>query len=196
MSNRIRFILFYLWSASSFLYSGEAPFEESMHILPIVQMGDPVLRTPARALSKEEILSPEIQQLIEQMKATMRAAPGVGLAAPQIGLPFQLIVIEDMDHTHLTAAQLLERDRQKVPFHVVINPQIYLEGEEMATFVEGCLSVPHSLGSVPRASSVRVECLNERGEPVVIEARGWYARILQHEIDHINATLFLDRVSS
>lgn len=164
-----------------------------MNHLNVVELGDPVLRQPARELSKNEILSPDIQQLIHEMKATMRAAPGVGLAAPQVGHPIRLVVIEDVDHAHLTAEQLLERDRHKVHFHVVINPHIYLEDAEMVNFFEGCLSVPEFVGIVPRAKSVRVECLNERAEPMVIEAKGWYARILQHEIDHLNAVLFIDR---
>ena len=162
--------------------------------LDIVQVGHPVLRQIARELSVEEIVSPEIQELIEIMKATMRAAPGVGLAAPQIGKPLQLAVIEDVDHSHLNAEQLAVRDRYPVPFHVVINPRLYIEeSTDNAEFFEGCLSVPEFVGIVPRAKSVRVECLNERGKPVVIQAKGWYARILQHEIDHINGTLYIDK---
>lgn len=162
--------------------------------LDIVQVGHPVLRQTARELSVEEIISPEIQTLIETMKATMRAAPGVGLAAPQIGKSLQLVVIEDMDHSHLSAEQLAERDRHPVPFHVIINPRIYIEeSTDKAEFFEGCLSVPEFLGVVPRAKSVRVDCLNERGEPIVIQAKGWYARALQHEIDHLNGTLFIDK---
>jgi len=161
--------------------------------LDIVQAGDPVLRKKARPLSKEEILSPEIQTLIEEMKAAMRAAPGVGLAAPQIGKPIQLVVIEDMEHSHLTSEQLKERDRRKFPFQVVINPSLYIEDAESASFFEGCLSVPAFLAVVPRAKAVRVECLNEKGEQVVIRAKGWQARILQHEVDHLNGTLFIDR---
>lgn len=169
------------------------PPDACNHKLSVVQAGDPVLRISARELSREEILSPDIQNLIEEMKVTMRAAPGVGLAAPQIGKSIQLIVIEDMDHSQLTSEQLLERDRTKVPFHVVINPHLYIEDTDAAEFFEGCLSVPELLGVVPRAKSVRVECLNERAEPVVIKATGWYARILQHEIDHLKGTLFIDR---
>ena len=162
--------------------------------LDIVQVGHPVLRQVARELSVEEIVSPEIQELIETMKATMRAAPGVGLAAPQIGKPLQLAVIEDMDHSHLNAEQLAVRDRSLVPFHVIINPRLYIEeSTDNTEFFEGCLSVPEFIGIVPRAKSVRVECLNERGEPVVIQAKGWYARILQHEIDHLNSTLYIDK---
>src|SRR5581483_11257106 len=163
--------------------------------LDIVQLGHPVLRQIARELSVEEILSPEIQELIEAMKATMRAAPGVGLAAPQVGRSLQLAVIEDMDHSLLNAEQLRERNRFQVPFHVIINPRLFIEeSSDLAEFFEGCLSIPELAGIVPRAKSVRVECLNERGEPIVIHGTGWYARILQHEIDHLNATLFIDKV--
>ncbi len=167
--------------------------------LEIVQIGDPVLRHPAKELSAQEILSPEIQELIEKMKAAMRAAPGVGLAAPQIGRAIQLAVIEDMSHAHLTEQQLIEqqlieRERSLVPFHEIINPRLFVEkNSEKADFFEGCLSVPDLLAVVPRAKSVRVECLNERAEPVVIHAKGWYARILQHEIDHLCGTVFLDK---
>jgi len=161
--------------------------------LDIVQLGDPVLRQKARELTSEEILSPEIQTLIQDMVATMRAAPGVGLAAPQIGKPVQVVVIEDMDHSLLTAEQLIERDRQKISLHVIINPRMDIEETEAVEFFEGCLSVPQFTGLVPRAKSVRVECFNERAEPITIRAKGWYARILQHEIDHLNGILYIDR---
>lgn len=192
------------------LYQGYIPFSaiveakivfrehqstETKEHLEIIQIGDPVLRKTARELSREEILSKEIQQLIENMKNTMKNAPGVGLAAPQIGKSIQLIVIEDIDHSHLTPKQIAERKRYPVPFHVVINPKIFFEeNAKKVEFFEGCLSVPNFIGRVPRAESVRVECLNERAEPVVINAKGWYARILQHEIDHLKGTLYVDRV--
>lgn len=188
------------------LYEGFIPFSaiveakvifneppEEKGVLPIVKFGNPILRQNARELTHEEILSPSIQQLILEMQATMRKAPGVGLAAPQIGKPYQLAVIEDMNHAHLTEEELLERDRKKVPFHVIINPKIFLDNSEITEFFEGCLSFPGALGIVPRAKSVRVECLNEHAQPVTIEATGWYARILQHEVDHLNAGLFIDR---
>ncbi len=166
--------------------------------LKVVQAGEPVLRQQARTLSREEILSSSFQDLIKTMKDTMRDAPGVGLAAPQVGLPIQLIVIEDpIDyHSHLTLEQLAERDRSEVPFHVIINPKIFIEKEELIEFFEGCLSVPELIGVVPRAAAVRVECLNEKAEPIVIQAKGWYARILQHEIDHLHGILYLDRVKT
>lgn len=181
------------------IYGEEHMPDELQKTLNIVQIGDPVLRQTARELQKEEILGSYIQDLIKEMAATMRNAPGVGLAAPQIGIPIQLIVIEDLAeyHGYLTPEQLKERDRTPVPFHVVINPKIYLD-DSMAPveFFEGCLSIDGLCGLVPRAASVRVECLNENAEPIVIDAEGWYARILQHEIDHVNGILYIDRADT
>jgi peptide deformylase len=164
--------------------------------LEIVQAGNPVLRQRARPLSVAEIRSREIRKLIESMRACMHEAPGVGLAAPQAGLALQLAVIEDREEYHkdVPEAQLLERERRPVPFHVIINPVIEKIGEEKAEFFEGCLSLSGYSALVARARAVRVACLDERGERTVIEASGWYARILQHEIDHLNGTLYIDRM--
>jgi len=156
-----------------------------MH-LKIVQAGDPVLREPARPLTAAEIASAEIQQLIELMRETMRDAPGVGLAAPQIGLPLQLAVIEDV-------AEIEATERTPVPFHVIANPRLAL-GDETVEFFEGCLSVEGFAAVVARARTVEVEALDHHGAPVKIAARGWYARILQHEIDHLDGTLYIDRM--
>lgn len=166
--------------------------------LTIVQAGDPVLRRAARQLRPNEIRSREIRELIEQMKETMYAAPGVGLAAPQIGQGVQLAVIEDRpEYTReWTPAQLADRERKPVPFHVIINPRITLVGEERVEFFEGCLSLTNLMALVPRARKVRVECLDEKGEAKVIEASGWYARILQHEIDHLGGTMYIDHMYS
>lgn len=167
-------------------------------ILPIVQAGDPVLRVPARPLSLDDIASPRIQQLIADMRETMRAAPGVGLAAPQIGLPLQLAVIEDAPEyqANATPAELAERERAAVPFHVIINPVLTLEPGAPVEFFEGCLSVDGWMAVVPRAAAVRVEALDENGRDVRLVARGWHARILQHEIDHLHGTLCIDRMDS
>jgi peptide deformylase len=165
-------------------------------ILPIVQAGDPVLRVPARPLSLDEIQTPTIQQLIADMRETMRAAPGVGLAAPQIGLGLQLAVIEDAPEyqANATPAELAERERAVVPFQVIINPVLTLEPGAPVEFFEGCLSVDGWMALVPRAAAVRVEALDENGRDVRISARGWHARILQHEIDHLHGTLCVDRM--
>lgn len=155
-----------------------------------------MLRRPARSLSREEILSASIQDLVESMRETMRGAPGVGLAAPQIGQPLQIAVIEDRDEyiQALPDGQAAQRERRPMPFHVIVNPKLTIEAEESVEFFEGCLSVAGFAGIVERAKGVRVECLNEKAEPVTIQADGWYARILQHEIDHLNGTLYIDRM--
>lgn len=165
-------------------------------LLKIVQTGDPVLRQTGRTLSKKEILTPGIQQLIELMRETMRDAPGVGLAAPQIGLSLQLAVIEDDDRylAGVPKGKLKEQEREGVPFHVVINPKLTFTDETRVTHFEGCLSVEGFSALVPRARGVHVDGLDHKGRPVSIDARGWYARILQHEIDHLNGHLYLDRM--
>jgi len=161
-----------------------------------VQAGEPVLRQAARPLTRQEILGDEIRRLIDDMRETMRDAPGVGLAAPQIGLSLQLAVIEDREESlqDLPPQELAEKGRRPVPFHVIINPQITLTGDDEASFYEGCLSLAGFSAVVPRARAVRVEYLDEHGEPRSVEASGWYARILQHEIDHLHGTLYLDRM--
>jgi len=166
--------------------------------LEIVQAGNPVLRQRARALAPTEIRGREIQKLIESMHASMRAAPGVGLAAPQVGLSLQIAVIEDRAdyHKDVEEAVLKERERRPVPFHAIINPVLEEIGNERVEFFEGCLSVSGFSALVPRARSVRVTCLDERGREKVIQATGWYARILQHEIDHLNGMLYIDRMAS
>ncbi len=166
--------------------------------LQIVQIGEEVLRGRARELSRDEILSAKTQDLIEHMRDTMRAAPGVGLAAPQIGAALQIAVVEDREEYHkkLSAEQLLERRRRPVPFHVLINPRIVARDESSVEFFEGCLSVTGLAAMVPRAQAVTVEYLDERAEAKSVEAVGWYARILQHEIDHLNGVLYVDRMRS
>ena len=157
-------------------------------LLKIVQTGDPVLREPARPLTPADLATAEVQQLIELMRETMRDAPGVGLAAPQVGVPLQLAVIEDIGDSET-------QERKPVPFHVIASPRLTL-GEETVEHYEGCLSVEGFQALVPRARAVTVEALDHRGQPVTIHAAGWYARILQHEIDHLNGTLYIDRMKT
>ena len=127
----------------------------------------------------------------------MRAAPGVGLAAPQIGQALQLAVIEDPAEylSSIPADELNARLRSPVEFHVIINPKLTVVGDSTAEFFEGCLSVDGFQAVVRRPLEVHVECMNERAEPITINARGWYARILQHEIDHLNGRLYIDRMN-
>ena len=164
--------------------------------LKIVQAGEGVLRQPAKTLSASEIASRQVQDLIEWMRETMHDAPGVGLAAPQVGIGWQLAVIEDKPEylRDVSADVLKERERKPVPFHVLINPKITLQDGAQPEFFEGCLSLAGFTALVPRARKVKVECLDHRGQSKVIEASGWYARILQHEIDHLAGTLYIDRM--
>lgn len=167
-------------------------------VLKIVQVGEPVLREKAQELTIEEIKSERIQRLIELMHDTLRDAPGVGLAAPQIGESIQLAIIEDLPEysRNLTPEQIAERERTPVPFHVIINPKLTPIGKADVEFFEGCLSLNGFTALVPRYRRVRVECQDERAQAKTIEASGWYARILQHEIDHLNGAIYIDRMYS
>jgi peptide deformylase len=148
-----------------------------------------VLRQRGRDLTPAEIRGAPIQMLIELMRETMRDAPGVGLAAPQIGEALRLAVIEDQVTRD-------EAERAPVPFQVIVNPELRFRGDppQMVDFFEGCLSVDGYQAIVARAREVTVNALDHRGEPITIEASGWYARILQHEIDHLNGVLYIDRM--
>jgi peptide deformylase len=162
--------------------------------LKLRQVGEAPLRQPAKPLSGADIRSAELQQLIEAMRDTLRDAPGVGLAAPQVGHSLQLAIIEDRaEYQHsLPVLQLAERGRVPVPFQVIINPTLTVLEPTVKLFFEGCLSVAGFTALVPRAAKVRVEALDVNGEPVVVEAEGWHARILQHEVDHLQGKLYLD----
>jgi peptide deformylase len=164
----------------------------------IVQVGETVLRVKSKLVQRDEILSARTEKLIAQMRDAMRNAPGVGLAAPQIGVPLSIAVIEDKPEymKDIPEEVLAARERRPVPFHVIINPVLTLRPGSPVEFFEGCLSLAGFTAIVPRSQEVRVECLDQHGEPQVIEASGWYARILQHEIDHLNGTLYIDRMLS
>ena len=162
----------------------------------IWQAGELVLRHAARPVTPEEIVSAPFQHFIASMFETLRAAPGVGLAAPQIGMPLQIAVIEDKQEYIDKAPREYSAVRQRtaVTPHVIINPILTIENPAEVEFFEGCLSLSGFTAIVPRALTVRVDCLNERAEPLTIHAHGWYARILQHEIDHLHGTLYIDRM--
>jgi peptide deformylase len=168
-------------------------------VLPIIECGDPILRRVADPVDPADLRSSEVQLLITQMRATMEAAPGVGLAAPQVGAPIQLAVLQDgpARRGQLTQAERSARERDGLPFTVLVNPVLLPASEgEQASFYEGCLSVPGLTGVVTRHRVVRVEALDEHGEPVDRVFSGWSARIAQHEIDHLGGRLYLDRVET
>lgn len=164
--------------------------------LDIVQVGDPLLRSVSRALTAEEIRSGEVQRLIADMRHTMRKAPGVGLAAPQVGRGLRLVVVEDRPEyqSRLSATRLAVLDRAPVPFQVLINPRLEIDDATEVEHFEGCLSVHDLRGLVKRARAVTVHGLDERGMPVTVRASGWHARILQHEVDHLEGCLCIDRM--
>lgn len=164
----------------------------------IVQTGDPVLRRPARPLTAQEIPTPFVQELIVSMRQTMHAAPGVGLAAPQVGEGLQVVVMEDAGGSPetMSAARSAELGRELLPFTVLINPVVEPAGEETEEFFEGCLSVSGYSALVRRWCAVTVEALDERGAPVHLRLEGWPARIVQHEADHLAGTLYLDRMDT
>ena len=130
------------------------------------------------------------------MIATMRAAPGVGLAAPQIGIPWRVIVLEDDEKLSANASPAEREERGRIPFatRVFVNPALKIIGSQTETFFEGCLSVDGFAALVERAHEVEVTGLDEHGVQQVWRVSGWPARILQHEVDHLDGTLYVDRM--
>ncbi len=152
-----------------------------MSLLDIVTIPEPVLRKKARKITE---FGSELQDLIDNMVETMRQAPGVGLAAPQVNVLSRVIVVEFGDEE--------DEDAPKKLF-AVVNPEITRSSTETVMGIEGCLSIPDFVGEVERASAVTIKGQNRRGQPVRIKADGWLARIFQHEIDHLDGVLFTDR---
>jgi len=146
-----------------------------------------VLKRKARAVTR---FDKDLHTLLDDMVETMREAPGVGLAAPQIGLSDRIIVIEYYEREE-------DEENEEAPKKVwaVINPEIVKTSEETLVGVEGCLSIPGLVGEVERHAEVQVKGLNRHGKPMKVKAKGWLARIFQHEIDHLNGVLFTERAT-
>ena len=155
-----------------------------MAILAIVKVPHPLLRDKAKKVQK---VTPAIQKLLDDMAETMRQAPGVGLAGPQVGILQRVIVVE------------VKKDDQdpdlQTGFYQMINPEIVRESAEVEEGPEGCLSIPGYIADVERALAVEVRGLGRSGKPLKLKAYGFMARVLQHEIDHLDGILFLDRIS-
>ncbi|NNN28921.1 peptide deformylase [Streptomyces sp. S3(2020)] len=165
------------------LLAGEGP-------LPIVAAGDPVLRRGTERFEGQ--LDPALlARFVEALRVTMHAAPGVGLAAPQVGVPLRIAVIEDP--APVPDEIRVARGRVPQPFRVLVNPSYAAVGTARAAFFEGCLSVPGWQAVVARHAEVRLTGEDERGRAVDEVFSGWPARIVQHETDHLDGTLYLDR---
>lgn len=153
-----------------------------MALREIIGTDNPVLRRKGKKVQK---ITPEIQQLIDDMVDTMRAAPGVGLAAPQVAQSLRLFAAELEENPEMPGSGKL---------YVVINPEYVFKSDEMVSGVEGCLSVPGWAGEVDRHVKVAIKGLDRHGRKIKLEAEGWLARVFQHEIDHLDGVLFTDRV--
>jgi peptide deformylase len=161
-----------------------------MSILKVARMGHPVLRARARAIDVGEVKSSRIQQLIDDMFETMSEYQGVGLAAPQVHESIRLFVAgfppgPDSD----------EQEEERVPMMALINPEITPIDTDLVEDWEGCLSIPDIRGKVPRAREITVRALDRRGKRVELRARGFTARVIQHETDHLDGVLFFDRMN-
>ena len=152
-----------------------------MALREVVTLPDPVLRRKAFKVTEFDAA---LQTLIDDMVETMREEPGVGLAANQVGVLQRLIVVEYGD----------DEDENIPPkLYVVVNPELTRLSDEKVFGTEGCLSIPGYVGNVERHESLTVKGQNRRGQPITIKAKGWLARIFQHEVDHLNGVLFVDR---
>ena len=158
-----------------------------MPILKVARLGHPVIRTPAQAVSKETIASQGLQRFIDDMIGTMREYEGVGLAAPQVHVSWQIAVIEVSDNRRYPG-------EGPIPLTVLINPKILASSKRQLVDWEGCLSVSELRGKVPRADLLEVEAYTRKGEKVRFHAHGFFARVIQHECDHLAGKVFLDRM--
>jgi peptide deformylase len=157
-------------------------------ILKIRPAGDSSLRKNAKELLAKDIRDKQTQALIDHMIETLRDAQGVGLAAPQVGENTQIIIIEDKAKYHKKISKKLLAEQERKPFKlkILINPTIEERSDEEKNYFEGCLSVDGYRAVVPRSKQIKVRAMDRLGKEVKINARGWFARVLQHEIDHLN----------
>jgi len=158
-----------------------------MAILKVARLGHPVLRQQAERVLPADIESAQVQRLIDDMVETMHEYDGAGLAANQVHVPRQIAVIE-------VAKNPRYPDAPEIPLTVLINPVVTPTSEEIEEGWEGCLSVPDMRGVVPRYTAVRLECLDRQGKPVDLVAKDFFARVIQHETDHLNGIVYVDRI--
>jgi len=157
-----------------------------MAVRPIVRLGHPALRAPARPIAPDDVGSPASQGLIDDMVETMHESHGVGLAAPQVGVGLQVFVYD--------ASLEARGGEEAIPLRVAINPMLTPQPGNMVQDWEGCLSIPDLRGLVPRHPAVRLRGLDREGRPLDVLVKDFEARIVQHEHDHLNGVVFLDRM--
>ena len=157
-----------------------------MSILKVARIAHPVLRAQAKPVPKSVFKDALFQKLVDDMRETMYEYEGVGLAAPQVHEGLRLAVIEVPSDD--------ERSQAEVPFMVLVNPEITPIGDEALNGWEGCLSIPDLRGVVPRFKSIRLEALDRHGKPYLLEAHDFFARVIQHECDHLDGGVYLDRM--
>jgi len=160
-----------------------------MTLRTIIGPDNPILRKKARAVA--DWRDPALQTLIDDMIDTMRQAPGVGLAAPQVAVSQRLAVVEYAEPLSEDAPADTPPPDPKL--YVILNPEITAHSDNLVEGTEGCLSLPGYAGNVARYEAVTVKALNRKGRPIKIKAQGWLARIFQHEIDHLDGVLFIDK---
>ncbi len=168
-----------------------------MSVRPIVRLGHPALRTPAEPVDPARLSEPQLQNLIDDMFETMLESGGVGLAAPQLGIGLQLFVYAVVDpdaEAHGDSDDAGDDEQQPPELKVLINPTIDPRPGELVYDWEGCLSIPDLRGLVPRHPAVRVHASDRDGQALSYRADGYEARIIQHEYDHLNGVVFLDRM--
>jgi len=158
-----------------------------MSILKIARLGHPILRKTAIEVANEKIPSSELQRLIDDMIDTMREYDGVGLAAPQVHQSLRITVVESLSNPRYPAAP-------DIPLTILINPKFSHMSEEMTEGWESCLSIDDFRGKVPRARELKVSAFDRTGEKIFLEAAGFFAVVLQHEMDHLNGMVYLDRM--
>ena len=164
-----------------------------MSILKVARMGHPVLRAKAKPIDPNDIKSPRIQQLIDDMFETMQEYQGVGLAAPQVHQGLRLFVAGFPPRPRRDDDDEDDED-MSVPLMAIINPEITILTDDVVDDWEGCLSIPDIRGRVPRAREIEVKAYDRKGRRISMLARNFTARVIQHETDHLEGVLFFDRM--
>lgn len=160
-----------------------------MAVLKVLQMGNPLLRSVSEKVSREKLYSEEFQSFVDDLIATMRHEDGAGLAAPQVGVLDRVFVMEMQENPRYP-------EKENFPLHIVVNPEIIHTSSEKTQSWEGCLSIPRLRGRLKRYERITMKGLNRDGEDLEMQLTGFSAIVAQHELDHLNGVLFIDRMES